>query len=182
MKINSLSLISLVAALTTGVSANAGAVADFYAGAMIGAGGYTIKVDDHSKSDSSMLLGAVVGVDIPVFRIEAEYNYLNSSKLTGNTAMVNAYFKMPSTLIMPYAGAGIGMMFGSEYESSVKKYDLDSVPAYQGMLGVTVDVPLLPFKFDVEGQVLYAPNVYDKDSVDVDLLDYNLRLKARYIF
>ena len=181
MKINSLSIISLVAVLSSGVSANAGTIADFYAGAMLGAGAHTLKIDDHSKTDSSMVLGAVVGVDIPVFRIEAEYNYLNSSKLTGNTAMVNAYFKMPSTLIMPYAGVGVGMLFGSEYENTVK-YDLDSVPAYQGMLGVTVDVPLLPFKFDVEGQVLYAPNTYDKNDVDIDLLEYNIRLKARYIF
>ncbi|MBR5904678.1 MAG: outer membrane beta-barrel protein, partial [Alphaproteobacteria bacterium] len=116
MKINSLSIISLVAVLSTATSANAGAVADFYAGAMIGAGGYSLFHDDDTKSDSSMLFGGVIGVDIPVFRIEAEYNYLNSSKLTGNTAMVNAYFKMPSTLIMPYAGAGIGMVFGAEYE------------------------------------------------------------------
>jgi len=182
MKINSLSIISLVAVLSTATSANAGAVVDFYAGAMIGAGGYTVKINDHAKSDSSMLFGGVIGVDIPVFRIEAEYNYLNSSKLTGNTAMVNAYFKMPSTIIMPYAGAGVGMMFGAEYEYNDITKDLDSVPAYQGMLGLTIDVPLLPVKFDVEGQVLYAPDVYEKNNTDVDYLEYNLRLKARYIF
>ena len=182
MKINSLSLISVLSVLTFASAADAGVVADFYLGGMVGAGGQTMFTKDEHDASTSRLIGAIAGVDIPVFRIEAEYNYLNSSKLTGNTAMVNAYFKMPSTLIMPYAGAGIGMMFSSEYEKNATKFDLDSVPAYQGMLGVTVDVPLLPVKFDVEGQVLNAPNVYDKNNVDVDMLEYNVRLKARYIF
>jgi hypothetical protein len=182
MKINSISLISLVSALTIATSANAGAIADFYVGGMLGAGGHTLFADHNNKSDSSLVLGAIAGVDIPLFRIEGEYNYLTSSDIHANTAMVNAYFKMPSTLIMPYIGAGFGVLFSGEHEIDNKTIDMDTVAAYQGMMGVTVDVPLLPVKFDVEGRVLYAANVYEVESVKPDLLEYNVRLKARFIF
>ncbi len=182
MKINSISLISLVSAIALSTSANAGAIADFYAGAMLGAGGNTIFADHNNKSDSSMLAGAMIGVDIPLFRIEGEYNYLTSADIHANTAMLNAYFKMPSTLIMPYIGAGFGVLFGGEHEIDNHTIDMDSVAAYQGMAGVTLDIPLLPVKFDVEGRVLYAPNVYEELNEKPDLMEYNLRLKARYIF
>lgn len=182
MKINSISLISLVSAIALTTSANAGAITDFYAGVMLGAGGNTLFADHHNTSDSSMLAGAMIGVDIPLFRIEGEYNYLTSADIHANTAMVNAYFKMPSTLIMPYIGAGFGVLFGGEHEIDNQTIDMDSVAAYQGMAGVTLDIPLLPVKFDVEGRVLYAPNVYEVLNEKPDLMEYNLRLKARYIF
>ena len=186
MKIKSLSLISLVAALAGTTSANAGMIADFYAGAVLGAGGQTIFVDDKHESDSAMSFGAVVGLDIPLFRVEGEYSYLNSADTHGNVAMVNAYFKMPATLIMPYIGAGAGLLFSGEHEyteAGVKtSIDFDTTIAYQGMLGLTLDLPIFPVKFDLEGRALYAPNVVEIENEKPDFLDYNVRLKARYIF
>ena len=187
MKINSLSLISL-ATILTATSANAGAVADFYIGGMVGAGGETVFMDGKDSTDSSMVYGAVAGVDIPLFRFEGEYNHLNSDAISANTAMFNMYFKVPSTLILPYVGAGIGSVFSGDHtikaDGIKTTYDIKSTAAYQGMLGATIDLPALPVKFDVEGHVLYSPNIYENPvTFDTpDLLQYNVRAKLRVIF
>lgn len=186
MKINSISLISL-ATILTATSANAGAVADFYIGGMAGAGGETVFMDKN-KTDSSTIFGAVAGVDIPMFRFEGEYSHLNSDAISANTAMFNMYVKIPSTLILPYIGAGIGSVFSGDHTvktDGVKTtYDIKSTAAYQGMLGATIDLPALPVKFDVEGHVLYSPNIYENPvTFDTpDLLQYNVRAKLRVIF
>jgi len=137
MKINSLSLISTLAVLSCVSSANAGVIADFYVGGMVGAGGQTLFTKDKHDNSTSKLLGAIAGMDIPVFRIEAEYNYIDSSDLSTNAAMLNAYFKVPSTIILPYIGGGVGMVFGGENTMTAgaieTKYDIDSTAAYQGM-------------------------------------------------
>lgn len=179
MKINSISLISLVSTLTIVSSANAGIIADFYAGGIFGTGGNTLFIsDDHNKSDSSLVFGGIMGVDIPLVRIEAEYNHLTSSDFHANTAMANAYLKLPTALVKPYFGAGVGILFNGKYDND----DTDTVAAYQAMLGLTIDQTIFPVKFDIEGQILYAPTVYEKSHTDIDFLEYNLRLKARYIF
>ncbi|MBR3510740.1 MAG: hypothetical protein IKN73_01615 [Alphaproteobacteria bacterium] len=187
MKKTSLSLISLFSVLTC-ASANAGVIADFYIGGMVGAGGHTLFTKDSHESAPSRLIGAVAGVDIPVVRAELEYNYLDSSELSTNAAMLNIYAKMPSTLIMPYIGAGFGMVFGGEHKYDEKgteyKFDIDSTTAYQAMLGATVDILAVPLKFDIEGRALYAPDIYkiSGTSTTPDLLEYNVRVKMRYIF
>lgn len=59
-------------------NANAGLVFDFYTGATAGFGRQELKlehVDDYKAAAQSY--DAVVGVDIPVVRLEAEYNYLD---------------------------------------------------------------------------------------------------------
>ena len=50
------------------------------------------------------------------------------------------------------------------------------------MLGVTFDIPVLPLKIDAEGRALYAHNLYSIENENPDLLQYELRLKLRYIF
>lgn len=187
MKIKSIFLISTIVLTTT--AANAGTpIADFYVGAMLGAGGQSIFSSGNNKTDSSMLAGAMLGVDIPLFRIEGEYNYIDSSDLSTNSAMLNAYFKVPSTLIQPYFGAGVGMVFGGTYSLKTNEvktnYDIKSTAGYQGMLGATIELPVLPVKFDIEGRVLYAPNIFEipLDNKTPDMLQYNGRIKVRYIF
>ena len=102
--------------------------------------------------------------------------------------MLNLYAKMPSTVILPYIGAGIGMAFGGKQEiteNGVKtKYSIDSTAAYQAMLGATIDILKLPIKFDVEGRVLYAPDIYKIEATNTtpDMLQYGVRAKVRYIF
>ena len=188
MKINSLSVISLLSVLTFGTSANAGVVADFFIGGMVGAGGQTLFTHDEHDSAASKLLGAMIGVDIPAFRIEGEYNYIDSKDLDTNTAMLNAYFKVPSTLIQPYIGGGIGMLFSGKHkittEDVTTKYNIDSTAAYQAMLGATIDILAIPVKFDVEGRVLYAPDIYKVEATNTtpDLMEYNVRVKMRYMF
>jgi len=188
MKINSLSIISMLSVLTCGAAANAGVVTDFYVGTMVGAGGHTIMVKDSHKSTSSRLIGAIAGIDIPVFRIEAEYNYIDSSDLDTNSAMLNGYVKVPSTLVQPYIGAGFGTVFGGKHtvnNAGVKtKHNLDSTAAYQGMLGATIAILAVPLKFDVEGRFLYAPDIYTVTGTDTkpDLIEYNARIKMRYVF
>ena len=188
MKINSLSIISVIAVLTPLANANAGAIVDFYTGAMVGVGGQVLFLDHHDKTDSAFTLGALVGVDIPLFRIEAEYNHLASSDINANTAMLNAYFKVPSMLVTPYIGAGAGMVFDGKYSETIENvkttYKFDTSPAYQGMLGLTIDVPVAPLKFDIEGRALYAPKVYEiaLSGEKPDFLQYDVRLKMRLIF
>lgn len=189
MKINSISLISVVSLLSCVADANAGALADFYVGGMVGAGGQTMFASHKNETDSTTMVGAIAGIDIPVFRAEVEYNYFDSSELSTNAAMVNAYAKMASTVIMPYIGGGIGMVFGGE--QSVKNaagtksnYSVKSTAAYQAMLGVTIDPVVIPFKFDIEGRALYAPDIYEnpENGTKPDMLQYGIRAKARFIF
>ena len=79
MKINSISLISLVSTLTLASAANAGVVADFYVGGMAGVGGQTMFADHKNETDASGVFGGIVGMDLPVFRVEAEYDYFTAS-------------------------------------------------------------------------------------------------------
>ena len=102
--------------------------------------------------------------------------------------MLNLYAKMPSTVILPYIGAGAGMIFGGKHsittDGTTIEHNIDSTAAYQAMLGATIDILKLPLKFDVEGRILYAPNLY-KDVVTgstPDMLQYGVRAKMRYIF
>ena len=181
MKINSLSLISIVSVLTC-ASANAGVLADFYVGGMLGAGGQTLFADHHNETDASQVFGAIAGMDLPIFRVEAEYDYFNSSDLNTNAAMVNVYAKMPSTIILPYIGGGVGMVFGGNQTIGSVEYNIDSTSAYQAMLGATIDILAVPLKFDIEGRILYAPDIYKIDNATPDMLQYGVRAKARFIF
>ena len=181
MKINSLSLISIVSVLTC-ASANAGVMADFYVGGMLGAGGQTLFADHHNETDASQVFGAIAGMDLPIFRVEAEYDYFNSSDLNTNAAVVNVYAKMPSTIILPYIGGGVGMVFGGNQTIGSVEYNIDSTSAYQAMLGATIDILAVPLKFDIEGRILYAPDIYKIDNATPDMLQYGVRAKARFIF
>ena len=188
MKINSISLISIISTMVCASAANAGVVADFYVGGMAGAGGQTMFADHKNETDASTVFGAIAGMDLPIFRIEGEYDYFNAADFDTNAAMINLYAKLPSTVILPYIGGGIGMVFGGDYkvtESGLEsKYNVDSSAAYQAMLGATIDVLAIPLKFDVEGRVLYAPDIFTVTGTDTkpDMLQYNVRIKARFIF
>ena len=121
-----------------------------------------------------------MGIDIPMFRIELEYDYVNTDDMELNLGMVNAYFKLPTPVIKPYIGAGIGTTFSSTYEPA--DIDIDNTVAYQGMLGITFDIPVIPFNVDVEGRVLYASDLFEYATEKYDLLQYEGRVKLRYVF
>ena len=182
MKLNSLSFLAAATIAAASSNANAGLIADWYAGATAGLGGQAVYLDDDNhKSFSAQSFGGVIGVDLPVVRFEAEYDYLNSKNTDANLVAGNAYVKLPGLIVVnPYIGVGVGALFGSKSDS-VKFKKFDTSIAYQGMLGATLDIPVLPFKIDVEGRALIAPKVYDKlhDSMAVQ---YDGRVKLRYIF
>jgi len=181
MNIKSFSILTAATIMLSCGAANANLLFDIYAGGTYGIGGYTAFHDDSDKnfSHSASAYGAVIGMDIPLFRIELEYDYMDSDDFSLNTAFVNAYFKLPTPIAKPYIGAGIGSTFDSKYEpGNIASVDLDDTISYQGMLGLTFDLPVLPFNIDVEGRILYAPDIL----TDVDLLQYDGRVKLRYVF
>lgn len=178
MKLKYAGILTAISTIFSINSANAGALFDLYAGATVGAGAATMFLEEENDTHSAQSYGAVVGLDIPVFRFELEYDYLQTDGANLHLGMINIYGKMPTPVIQPYIGVGAGNVFGGKYND----IDVESVMAYQGMLGVTFDIPVLPIKVDAEGRALYAPNLYDVANVKPDLLQYELRLKLRYIF
>lgn len=183
MNIKSFGILTAATIMLSAGAANANLLFDIYAGATYGIGGYTMFADDNDISKSSQSYGAVLGMDIPMFRVELEYNYLDSDAITANLGMVNAYFKVPTPVVKPYIGVGIGSTFDSKYEpKNTAAIDIEDTLAYQGMLGITLDVPVIPFNIDVEGRVLYAPDIYKSADIEPDLLQYEGRVKLRYVF
>jgi hypothetical protein len=182
MKLNYKSVLTAATIMVAEASANAGLVPDWYAGATAGIGGQSVYLDnDNHKSFSAQSFGAVIGVDLPVVRFEAEYDYLNSDYTKSGLLAGNAYVKLPGLVVVnPYIGVGVGMLYGSDSDSA-KYAKFDSTIAYQGMLGATFNIPALPFKIDVEGRALIAPDVYE-DLHDSTAFQYDARVKLRYIF
>lgn len=180
MKLKTSIFLTTIIAATSTTTSYANPVWDLYAGLTIGAGAQTVFADHKDETNAAQSFGALFGIDVPAFRFEAEYNYLNESDVYANVALVNAYFKMPSTVIKPYLGVGAGVMFSGKNDKA--NIDFDTTAAYQAMLGVTLDVPALPFKFDVEARAMYLPDIYDAAGIKPDVLHYDARVKMRYIF
>ena len=182
MKIKTLGFLTAATIMSMTGAANANLLFDIYAGGTFGVGGYALLADEN-ETYSAQSYGAVFGMDIPMFRIELEYNYMDADEMTLNLGMVNGYFKLPTPVVKPYIGAGIGTTFSSKYEPAKNiSLDIDDTVAYQGMLGVTFDLPVIPFNIDVEGRVLYASDLFEYANENIDLLQYEGRVKLRYVF
>ena len=177
MNLKIMAVAATFAATATG--ANANILYDIYGGLTVGGGAATQFADKHTHTDVAQSYGAVFGVDVPVIRIEAEYNFLNDDAARTHLGLINAYAKMPSTVVHPYIGVGVGGVLGGRADGGI---DVRHTAAYQGMLGLTFDVPVLPLKVDAEARALYVPDLYTVANVKPDLLHYDLRLKLRYIF
>lgn len=177
MKLKYAGILTVISVLFAGTNANA-ALLDLYAGATIGAGASTLFLSGDDETHSAQSYGGVIGLDIPVFRFELEYDYMQANSVKMHIGMINAYAKLPTPVIQPYLGVGAGNIFsGKDGET-----ELDSVAAYQAMLGVTFNIPVVPLKIDAEGRALYAHDIYNINSETPDFLQYELRLKLRYIF
>ena len=182
MKTKTLGFLTTAAIMLTAGAANANLLFDVYAGGTFGIGGYTLFADKN-ESFSSTTYGAVLGMDIPMFRIELEYNYLDSDDATLNMGFVNGYFKLPTPVVKPYIGAGIGTTFSSEFTPVAHTtIDIDDTMVYQGMLGVTLEIPVVPFNIDLEGRVIYASDLFEYMNDSYDALQYEGRVKLRYVF
>ena len=183
MKINSFRILTATAIMLTAGAANANLLFDIYAGGTYGIGGHTLYIDHNHISQSSTSYGAILGMDIPMFRIELEYNYVDADQITNNIGMVNAYFKIPTPIIKPYIGAGIGATFDGKYTPKhLAQINTEDTIAYQGMLGITLNIPALPFNIDIEGRVLYVPDMFKIMENNTDLMQYEGRVKLRYVF
>ena len=68
MKTKTLGFLTTAAIMLTAGTANANLLFDVYAGGTFGIGGYTLFADKN-ESFSSTTYGAVLGMDIPMFRI-----------------------------------------------------------------------------------------------------------------
>ncbi len=179
MKLKYAGFLTAAAIIFSAANARANLLFDPYIGATAGVGGVTTFVDGDTHSDMAQSYGALIGLDVPFIRIEGEYNYLNDKDITAHIAMGNVYLKMPMLLVNPYIGAGVGAMFHGEIDHGP---DIDTTVAYQGMLGLTFDIPVLPFKIDAEARALYVPDAYSVATKDADILHYDARVKLRYIF
>ena len=166
--------IAICALLAITCAAPAHAFVDFYVGMTAGVGGAV--ADNHSYSSNSY--GAMLGIDIPLIRVEAEYNYFHGSKsgrgLHAHTGMLNGYLKAPIPIVSPYIGGGVGQIFSGEFANA----DMNSTTAYQAMLGLQVHVPATPLYIDVETRALYANNI----APGASLAQWDGRLKLRYQF
>jgi len=173
------SVAAAIATLMCAGHANAGLLIDPYIGVTAGVGGTSLMSSHDTTTHFAQNYGAVAGIDIPVIRAEVEYNYLTDTDLTAQLAMGNVYLKMPTPMFQPYIGAGAGVIFDGKFDDHI---DLDSTAAYQGMLGLTFNIPVLPFKIDAEARVLYAHDAFAVDNHDIDMLHYGARVKARVVF
>ena len=184
MKLNYTSILTAATLMLAAGNANANMVWDLYAGGTAGFGGMAFTFDEHHADWSAQSYGAVFGVDLPVVRFEAEYDYLTSDKIDMQLAMGNAYVKLLGAgIINPYIGVGIGMLLDTESDHyKYKDADIDPTIAYQGMLGATLNIPAIPFKIDIEGRTLYIPEIYSIAKKDVNAFQYDARVKLRYIF
>ena len=183
MKTKTLGILTITSLMLAAGNANANMLYDIYAGGTFGIGGYTLYTDNEDNSYSSQSYGAILGMDMPLVRIELEYNYLKSDEISANLGIVNLYFKLPTPVVKPYIGAGLGVTSSSKFQpKNAPEIDIDDTTAYQGMLGITLDLPVVPFDIDVEGRALYAPEMFKIANHDTDMLHYEGRVKLRYIF
>ena len=182
MKLNYKSVLTAATLMVAcAANANANMIWDIYAGGSLGLGGMAMYSDEHEDDWSARSYSAALGISLPVVRFEAEYNYMTSDRLDMQALMGNAYVKLPGLVVVnPYIGVGVGIMFDASTDYYPVK--LDSAIAYQGMLGATFNIPTLPFKIDIEGRALFAPELYSKDKIEVDGIQYDARIKLRYIF
>lgn len=181
MKLKTIGLLSIISTAFLTSNSNANLLFDIYAGATAGLGGVTVISENHHNSNTAQSYGAVLGLDIPLFRLEAEYDYLINNNADMQLGLINAYFKLPMALVQPYIGAGVGMILDVKAnDTNIEKNN--NATAYQAMLGATFDIPVLPFKIDAEGRALYTKDFYNAAGIQPDLLDYEVRLKLRYIF
>ena len=124
-------------------------------------------------------LGAVFGFDVPVFRIEGEYNYMLARDLRLSAGLLNVYVKpLPIPLIKPYVGLGAGTILSG----TVNDENAKGSPAFQGMLGFQIDVPVTSLFVDLEGRLFYASEIYEIANRSVGFVQYDWRVKLRYAF
>ena len=112
-------LVAVSAALFS-TSSNAALLFDPYIGLGFGIGSATIFVDDDNATDNAQSFSATAGFDIPILRVELEYDYMTPKDTKLHLGLINAYAKLPTTTIQPYIGAGIGPYMRDSHDRYVE--------------------------------------------------------------
>jgi hypothetical protein len=182
--------IAALAGILTISAARAGML-DFYAGATAATGYGAVYLPgslpnaDKNLFGDAQAYGVAVGLDIPVFRIEGEYDYLASKHVGLHALLANIYWKLlPTPIVKPYLGLGLGMVAGGTVKLPSGSMGAQSSPALQGMLGLQVAIPLSSLFADIELRLLYADDIYTYSGTDwsVGYLQSDVRAKLRYAF
>ena len=167
-------------------------VMDVYAGATGGFGYKSNRAlfEDPAASEdrSASSFGVVAGIDIPVFRVEAEYNYITSYAGDMGLFLVNGYVKAPIPMIKPYIGMGIGTLAGpgeAYFSSASFSGEAEEVFAIQAMAGVQIEIPATKLFVDLEFRPMYLDGVYkvvgETETQNRGFWHADVRLKVRYI-
>lgn len=134
-----------------------------------------VKEDYKSSSAYSIALG----YDLPVvpLRFEGEF-FSNSAKVEHtkkhvryNALMGNAYLNLPFPIVSPYVGAGVGYV----------RLKGDNVSAWQGMVGVETNIPLVPLKGGLEYRYISSDEA-KKSGVDYEYKTHVIMAKIRLEF
>jgi opacity protein-like surface antigen len=186
-------LLSGIAALA--VVAGAGNASAFYAGLSLGESTTKLKGPGGSgwdKANSDVSYTAAFGMSLPIplmpIRAEVEYLSLNSdggdfdsAKTTGFGA--NAYVGLPLLpIIKPYLGFGIANLEQKVADpggSPEYKSDRKTVPQY--MIGLDLDIPLLPVAGGIEYRYIDAKFDYDGIGKVKSKIE-SVLVKARFSF
>ncbi len=137
-----------------------------------------------SELNSTMTYSGFIGAEILIFRAELEYDYIKSSMTELQTVMANAYISMPTPVIKPYFGLGLGVITDGKVGENLN-YNVDTNKSlYQIMAGLAFDLPAVPFVFDVEARIKGSNNMYYSSLTNdyPNLYQMELRGKVRYMF
>jgi len=174
-------LICLSAALLLAFGAAEASLLDIYGG-VTGSVGNSVtflpRADGGKFKEHSNSFGAVVGVDIPLLRVEGEYGYMAGKDLGLSALMLNGYLKAPIPYVKPYAGVGIGSVLGGKVGGD----DAKASSALQGMAGIQFEIPKTSLFIDFEGRLFYAFAVREILDHDIGFYQYDWRMKVRYAF
>jgi len=168
--------------LALSISQAGASVFDFYIGGTASIGdSIAYRPGTHNLESAGRSFGAIMGLDIPVARFEAEYNYITAGDIDLHALLGNLYVKiLPIPIVKPYIAGGVGRVFSGHADGVAVRNSM----AYQAMLGITVDIPIMSVAMDIEGRVFYADNIYAMPVIErgVGFLQYDLRAKLKYMF
>jgi opacity protein-like surface antigen len=184
MKMKSLATSLVVLAALAGADANA-----FYAG--LGLGESKTKTDG-AKTKNDVSYTAAVGLSLPIplipIRAEVEYLSLNSKEKELDNAETtgfgaNAYVGLPLLpIVKPYIGFGVASLKQEVKDLGGTKYKSKSATVPQYMIGLDVDVPLLPVGGGIEYRYIDTKFDFDQGVGKVKSKIESVLVKARVSF
>ncbi len=161
------SLLALMCA--AGVLGATSANAGFYGSVGLG-NSMGVDFEGGAESNGGFSNLIAVGYKVPLLPIKVElenFHYdggsvdtLAGSSTIVNGTMINAYAALPTPIVSPYIGIGVGQGdMTVDYVGTSGR-----TGAIQGMVGLELDIPLIPVNFAVEYRVTRID--WDGDNMD----------------